>query len=141
MVSDHVVATPDVGEQYPAPFYESFTTLAWLSGLTSTIRLGTTVLIVPYRHPLLIARMAADLNDLSGYARRGTDPAPASGVRTGPPGRDEPARRSESRGDGIHVGGALPDVRRRAWLGWPVAGAAAADQRRPARCRGRGTGA
>jgi len=66
MVSDHVVVTPDVGEQYPAPFYEPFTTLAWLAGLTSTIRLGTTVLIVPYRHPLLIARMAANLNDLSG---------------------------------------------------------------------------
>jgi len=29
MVSDHVVVTPDVGEQYPAPFYEPFTTLAW----------------------------------------------------------------------------------------------------------------
>jgi probable F420-dependent oxidoreductase len=66
MVSDHVVVTPDVGEQYPAPFYEPFTTLAWLAGLTSRIRLGTTVLIVPYRHPLLVARMAANLNDLSG---------------------------------------------------------------------------
>lgn len=66
MVSDHVVITPDVAEQYPAPFYEPFTTLAWLAGLTSRIRLGTTVLIVPYRHPLLVARMAANLNDLSG---------------------------------------------------------------------------
>jgi alkanesulfonate monooxygenase SsuD/methylene tetrahydromethanopterin reductase-like flavin-dependent oxidoreductase (luciferase family) len=66
MTSDHIVVTPDVGEQYPAPFYEPFTTLAWLAGMTSTIRLGTTVLIVPYRHPLLIARMAANLNDLSG---------------------------------------------------------------------------
>jgi alkanesulfonate monooxygenase SsuD/methylene tetrahydromethanopterin reductase-like flavin-dependent oxidoreductase (luciferase family) len=66
MVSDHVAVTPDVAEQYPAPFYEPFTTLAWLAGLTRGIRLGTTVLIVPYRHPLLIARMAANLNDLSG---------------------------------------------------------------------------
>lgn len=66
MVSDHVVVTPDVAEQYPAPFYEPFTTLAWLAGLTGRIRLGTTVLIVPYRHPLLVARMAANLNDLSG---------------------------------------------------------------------------
>ena len=66
MVSDHVAVTPDVAEQYPAPFYEPFTTLAWLAGLTSRIRLGTTVLIVPYRHPLLTARMAANLNDLSG---------------------------------------------------------------------------
>jgi len=58
--------TPDVAEQYPAPFYEPFTTLAWLAGITGRVRLGTTVLIVPYRHPLLIARMAANLNDLSG---------------------------------------------------------------------------
>ena len=66
MVSDHIVVTPDVAEQYPAPFYEPFTTLAWLAGMTDGIQLGTTVLIVPYRHPLLIARMAANLNELSG---------------------------------------------------------------------------
>jgi len=66
MVSDHIAVTADVAEQYPAPFYEPFTTLAWLAGLTHRVRLGTTVLIVPYRHPLLVARMAANLNDLSG---------------------------------------------------------------------------
>jgi alkanesulfonate monooxygenase SsuD/methylene tetrahydromethanopterin reductase-like flavin-dependent oxidoreductase (luciferase family) len=66
MISDHVVVTPDVAEQYPAPFYEPLTTLAWLAGMTCRVRLGTTVLIVPYRHPLLAARMAANLNDLSG---------------------------------------------------------------------------
>ncbi|MGW5266261.1 LLM class flavin-dependent oxidoreductase [Microbispora sp. NPDC004025] len=66
MVSDHVVVTPDVAEQYPAPFYEPFTTLSWLAAITTRIRLGTTVLIVPYRHPLLTARMAANLQQLSG---------------------------------------------------------------------------
>ncbi|MCZ7377015.1 LLM class flavin-dependent oxidoreductase [Micromonospora sp. WMMC250] len=66
MVSDHIAVTPDVAEQYPAPFYEPFTTLAWLAGVTQRVRLGTTVLIVPYRHPLLTARMAANLNRLSG---------------------------------------------------------------------------
>jgi alkanesulfonate monooxygenase SsuD/methylene tetrahydromethanopterin reductase-like flavin-dependent oxidoreductase (luciferase family) len=66
MVSDHVVITPDVAEQYPAPFYEPFTTLSWLAGVTERVRLGTTVLIVPYRHPLLVARMAANLQRLSG---------------------------------------------------------------------------
>ncbi|MCK2218751.1 LLM class flavin-dependent oxidoreductase [Actinomadura sp. ATCC 31491] len=65
MVSDHVVVTPDVAEQYPAPFYEPFTTLSWLAGVTERLRLGTTVLIAPYRHPLLTARMAANLNRLS----------------------------------------------------------------------------
>src|SRR6185312_15137759 len=66
MISDHIAVTPDVAEQYPPPFYEPFTTLAWLAGITDRIQLGTTVLIVPYRHPLLVARMAANLNDLSG---------------------------------------------------------------------------
>lgn len=66
MVSDHVAITPDVAAQYPAPFYEPFTTLSWLAGITHRVRLGTTVLIVPYRHPLLTARMAANLQALSG---------------------------------------------------------------------------
>jgi alkanesulfonate monooxygenase SsuD/methylene tetrahydromethanopterin reductase-like flavin-dependent oxidoreductase (luciferase family) len=66
MVSDHIAVTPDVAAQYPAPFYEPFTALSWLAGITGTIRLGTTVLIAPYRHPLLVARMAANLNQLSG---------------------------------------------------------------------------
>jgi alkanesulfonate monooxygenase SsuD/methylene tetrahydromethanopterin reductase-like flavin-dependent oxidoreductase (luciferase family) len=66
MVSDHVAITPDVAGQYPAPFYEPFTTLSWLAGVTQRVRLGTTVLVVPYRHPLLVARMAANLDTLSG---------------------------------------------------------------------------
>ncbi|WP_425568064.1 LLM class flavin-dependent oxidoreductase [Nonomuraea rubra] len=47
-------------------FYEPFTTLSWLAGVTERIRLGTSVLIVPYRHPLLMARMAANLDRFSG---------------------------------------------------------------------------
>ncbi|MBW8481883.1 LLM class flavin-dependent oxidoreductase [Actinomadura parmotrematis] len=66
MVSDHVVITPDVAAQYPAPFYEPFTALSWLAGVTRRVRLGTTVLVAPYRHPLLVARMAANLDALSG---------------------------------------------------------------------------
>ena len=66
MVSDHFAITPDVAERYPAPFYEPFTTLSWLAGVTTRVRLGTTVLITPYRHPLLTARMAANLDELSG---------------------------------------------------------------------------
>jgi alkanesulfonate monooxygenase SsuD/methylene tetrahydromethanopterin reductase-like flavin-dependent oxidoreductase (luciferase family) len=66
MVSDHVAITPDVAEQYPAPFFEPFTTLSWLAGITERVRLGSTVLIAPYRHPLLVARMAANLDQLSG---------------------------------------------------------------------------
>ena len=66
MMSDHVVVTPDVAVRYPEPFFEPFTTLSWLAGITTRVRLGTTVIVLPYRHPLLVARMAANLNELSG---------------------------------------------------------------------------
>lgn len=58
MISDHVAVTPDVHAQYPSPFFDPFTTLAWLAGLTRKIELGTTVIILPYRHPLETAAMA-----------------------------------------------------------------------------------
>ncbi|WP_329521467.1 TIGR03619 family F420-dependent LLM class oxidoreductase [Spirillospora sp. NBC_01491] len=66
MISDHVAVTPDVAEQYPAPFWDPFTTLAWLAGRTSRIRLGTTVTVLPYRHPLQTARVTANLDRFSG---------------------------------------------------------------------------
>jgi alkanesulfonate monooxygenase SsuD/methylene tetrahydromethanopterin reductase-like flavin-dependent oxidoreductase (luciferase family) len=66
MVSDHVVVTPDVAVRYLEPFFEPFTTLSWLAGVTTRVRLGTTVIVLPYRHPLLVARMAGNLDELSG---------------------------------------------------------------------------
>ena len=64
-VSDHIVVTPDVAGHYPAPFYDALTTLAYLAGTTDTIRLGTTILVVPYRHPLQTARVTATLDQLA----------------------------------------------------------------------------
>jgi probable F420-dependent oxidoreductase len=66
MASDHIAITPDVQSRYPAPFYEPISLLGWLAGITSTIELGTTVLIVPYRNPLEIAKATANLDQLSG---------------------------------------------------------------------------
>src|SRR5437764_9279315 len=66
MISDHVAITPDVAAQYPAPFYDPFVTLAWLAGTTKRIALGTSVIILPYRHPLQTARMSAVVDQLSG---------------------------------------------------------------------------
>jgi probable F420-dependent oxidoreductase len=66
MISDHVALTPDVAALYPAPFYDPFTTLAWLAAETDRVELGTTVAILPYRHPLLLARMAANIDQFSG---------------------------------------------------------------------------
>jgi alkanesulfonate monooxygenase SsuD/methylene tetrahydromethanopterin reductase-like flavin-dependent oxidoreductase (luciferase family) len=66
VVSDHIAVTPDVRAQYPPPFYEPFTTLAWLAGITERVTLGTSILVLPYRHPLQVARAAANIADLSG---------------------------------------------------------------------------
>ena len=64
MMSDHVTVTPDVARSYPAPFLEAFTTLSWLAGQTS-LRVGTTVAILPYRHTLLVDAMAGTLARIS----------------------------------------------------------------------------
>ncbi|HEY4023272.1 MAG TPA: TIGR03619 family F420-dependent LLM class oxidoreductase [Pseudonocardiaceae bacterium] len=69
MVSDHLAITEDVEQIYPAPFYEPFSLLAWLAGVTTRIRLGTTVLLLPYRHPLQVARMVGVIDALAGGDR------------------------------------------------------------------------
>ena len=66
MISDHVAMTPDVILRYPAPFYDPFVTLGWLARATTRVELGTTVVILPYRHPLHTARLAANVDRLSG---------------------------------------------------------------------------
>jgi probable F420-dependent oxidoreductase len=66
MISDHVAVTDDVNAHYPTPFYEPFTTLAWLAGITEKVEIGTTVAILPYRHPLQTARVVTSLDQLSG---------------------------------------------------------------------------
>ena len=66
VVSDHVVPTPEVTALYPEPFHDPFVLLAWLAGQTSRIRLGTSVVVLPYRHPLHTARMSAMLHLMSG---------------------------------------------------------------------------
>jgi probable F420-dependent oxidoreductase len=40
--------------------------LGWLAGQTSGLELGTTVVILPYRHPLALARLTANLDNLCG---------------------------------------------------------------------------
>ena len=44
---------------------EQITTLAFLAGVTENIRLATSVMIVPYRNPLLTAKMLATVDVLS----------------------------------------------------------------------------
>ncbi len=47
------------------PFLDSLTCLAYLAGCTQTIQLGISVLVLPYRHPLYWARVAASIEQLS----------------------------------------------------------------------------
>lgn len=66
MTSDHIAVTPDVRERYPAPLYEPLSTLGWLAGVTRKIAIGSTVIILPYRNPLEVARAFANIDQLSG---------------------------------------------------------------------------
>jgi len=66
MTSDHIAITPDVQLRYPAPSYQPLSLLGWLAGVTSTIEIGTTVIIVPYRNVLELARAGANVDQLSG---------------------------------------------------------------------------
>lgn len=48
------------------PNYESLSTLLWVAGFTTRVRLGTCISILTIRNPLLNARMLATLDVLSG---------------------------------------------------------------------------
>jgi F420-dependent oxidoreductase-like protein len=63
-VMDHFHQNSMVGKQ-DAPMLEGWTTLSVLAGITSKIRLGTLVTGVIYRHPSVLAKMAATLDVLS----------------------------------------------------------------------------
>jgi probable F420-dependent oxidoreductase len=77
-VADHIVfpagestsrtpTTPD--GRYPRPFdentLEAWTSLAYVAGATRRLRLGVGVCVLPYRHPLLLAKQIATLDLLS----------------------------------------------------------------------------
>ena len=80
-VSDHLLAPTAVRSIYPYDrrpdarpgdmgviehFYEPLTTLAYLAGATSRIRLGVSAYVVPYRNPVITAKQIASLDALSG---------------------------------------------------------------------------
>jgi probable F420-dependent oxidoreductase len=65
-VSDHVVVPNAYVERFGAAIYDPLITLAVAAGATNRVRLGTTVLIVPYRNPVVTAKMVSSLDALSG---------------------------------------------------------------------------
>jgi probable F420-dependent oxidoreductase len=76
-VSDHIILPRSVDSFYPyasdgvatfrpdEDYYEPLAALNFLAGCTQTIRLGTHVLILPYRNPVLTAKMISTLDVLS----------------------------------------------------------------------------
>ena len=75
--SDHVVVPFEIRSRYPynktgdfplpptTNFLEPLTALAVVAGATERLRLGTTVLVLPHRHPVLAAKTLATLDHLA----------------------------------------------------------------------------
>jgi len=76
--SDHVVIPTNIASRYPyneggrlfipaeAPLIEPITALTFVAAATERVQLGTSVLVLPHRHPLLTAKMLSGLDHLSG---------------------------------------------------------------------------
>jgi F420-dependent oxidoreductase-like protein len=65
-VSDHFMTNPVFGARDTDPWYEAWTSLAALAEATDRIHVGVLVTSVGYRHPALLAKMAATLDVISG---------------------------------------------------------------------------
>jgi len=64
-VYDHL-AVP-AAQSYPVAFsYEPLVALTWAAAYTSTVGLGTSILVLPYRHPVAMAKTIASIDRLSG---------------------------------------------------------------------------
>ena len=64
-VSDHVVVPRANVAHFGTTIFDPLVTLGVVAGATRRVRLGTTVLIVPYRHAVVAAKMIASLDALS----------------------------------------------------------------------------
>jgi probable F420-dependent oxidoreductase len=77
-VSDHIIFPTELRSPYPYspdgklpldptnPLLEPFTVLSYAAAVTKTVKLGTSVIIVPYRDPLVTAKIVSSLDVLSG---------------------------------------------------------------------------
>ena len=64
-ITDHIAIPPDDSEGSDGRYTDPLTTLAWLAGATTSIRLGVGVLVVPYRPALPTAKAIATVQELS----------------------------------------------------------------------------
>jgi probable F420-dependent oxidoreductase len=77
-LADHVVFPAQIESKYPFsatgkfpaptadPLLEPIAAMGVLAGATKRIRIGTAVLIIPYRNPVLLARMLITIDQFSG---------------------------------------------------------------------------
>jgi probable F420-dependent oxidoreductase len=63
-VSEHIIVPR---KQFPRSplFYDPILTLTWVAAVTERVRLGTSVIVLPMRHPLPLAKELATLHNLS----------------------------------------------------------------------------
>lgn len=62
--TDHILVGHDAAEDY-GRLYEAVTTLAWAAARNPDLRLGASVIVVPMREPVLLAKQLATVDALS----------------------------------------------------------------------------
>ena len=65
-VVDHIAIPSDDAEGSGGRYLDVLATLAWLAGITERVKLGSGVLILPYRAALPTAKQIATVQELSG---------------------------------------------------------------------------
>ncbi len=65
-VTDHVIVPSQTSIIYREDMLDPLAVLPWLAGVTSRIALGTSVVILPYRSPIPVAKLLASVDVLSG---------------------------------------------------------------------------
>jgi probable F420-dependent oxidoreductase len=64
-VSEHIILPKDADYPPTPNFWDPVLSLTWAAAATSRVRLGTSVLVLPLRHPLPLAKELATLQNLS----------------------------------------------------------------------------
>jgi probable F420-dependent oxidoreductase len=65
-VTDHVIVPTQTNVIYREDMLDPLAVLPWLAGVTHRIALGTSVVILPYRSPIPVAKLLASVDVLSG---------------------------------------------------------------------------
>ena len=65
-VGDHIVTPRHFAAAVGPFFYDAFIVLSHVAAFTRRLRLGTSVIVLPYRSPLAVAKMVATLDAMSG---------------------------------------------------------------------------